>query len=169
MAQGLAHDELLEILEYDPATGKFKWKNKSHGLAKTGWFEGTKHARGYRTVRINGPSYLAHRLAWFYMTGARPKHEIDHKDRNRSNNVFENLREATVAENRRNSSLRSDNTSGAKGVVWSKDCSKWLAQIQIKGRGVFIGVFESKEDAARAYAERAKKEFGDFYHAARSL
>jgi len=168
MVPTITHDRLLELLAYDPKTGLFRWYVKRRGRGSTSWFSGSIHGAGYRVIGIDLRLYLAHRLAWFYVHGVWPTNELDHKDRNRSNNAIENLREATRSENGRNTSLRSDNTSGAKGVIWSKACGKWLAQIHAEGRGSFIGVFESKEEAIRAYAEEAKKCFGEFHHIARS-
>jgi hypothetical protein len=60
--------------------------------------------------------YLGHRLAWLYMVGVWPDDEIDHWNRDPSDNRFTNLRDATHAKNGFNSGKRSNNSSGRKGV-----------------------------------------------------
>lgn len=86
-----------------------------------------------------------------------PEHEIDHRDKNPLNNAFENLRPATHAQNHQNISLRSDNTSGYRGVAWDKQASKWTAYINVEGRKRHLRYFATKEAAvaARFEAQRA--------------
>ena len=104
---------------------------------------------------VNGKLYYAHRLAWFYCTGEFPKHEIDHKNGITDANQWLNLREATRSQNQHNTSLRSDNTSGYKGVTWNKKSKKWQAQIMANGKNNYLGCFN---DMGRACAERSKAE-----------
>jgi AP2 domain len=78
------------------------------------------------------------------------------------NNQRSNLRVATRAQNACNSRLRSDNSSGFKGVSWHKAANKWISQISIGGRFVLIGFFDNKEEAARAYDRSAIENFGEF-------
>lgn len=73
-----------------------------------------------------------------------------------------NMRHATASENARNTSKRSDNTSGFKGVSYVKNRSMWEARIKVNQRQYFLGHFQAPEDAARAYDEAARKYFGEF-------
>ena len=77
-------------------------------------------------------------------------------DGNRANNLPPNLREATQAENMRNTALRSDNMSGVMGVSWDKENRRWRADIRVNGRRFNLGRFRSIQDAisARKAAER---------------
>lgn len=89
--------------------------------------------------------------------------DVDHRDGNGLNNRRANLRVATRAENMRNQRLSAANTSGYKGVVWSKAAGKWQAQIKFNKRTRVIGYFVSLEDAAAAYAiasAELHREFG---------
>ena len=105
------------------------------------------HNGGYRVIRINNVEYLAHRLIWCYHYGTWPTLTIDHKDNNRSNNNIDNLREATFSEQRHNSKLRNDNTSGVKGISWHKSDKKWRANITINKKQIYIGSFSTIEEA----------------------
>lgn len=87
---------------------------------------------------------------------------IDHKDGCKLDNRKSNLRLCSHSQNMYNQKKRVDNTSGFKGVSWSKAAKKWHAYINISKRRVYLGVFNSKEEAAAAYNEAAKKNFGEF-------
>lgn len=98
------------------------------------------------------------------MTGKWPKYEIDHKDENKSNNRFKNLREATRSQNGRHKGPYKNNPSGLKGAYWDNDRKKWLSNIGIPGQGVkFLGRFNTKEEAHAAYCRVAEKLHGEFY------
>lgn len=84
--------------------------------------------------------------------------EIDHKDNDRLNCKKENLRPASRSDNSANTKIRSTNTSGYKGVTWHKGNGSWMASIKSRT----IGYFSSKIEAAVAYDDMARKEFGEF-------
>lgn len=82
---------------YDYVDGQLKFKH-SRGKRKTGSYAGSIKPDGYWRVYINGKGYYLHRLIWMYHYGYFPN-EIDHIDRNKSNNTIENLRAVTHKEN----------------------------------------------------------------------
>lgn len=94
----VSHSDLLEILNYNPETGDFHWKRTMNSRALKDSLAGTDN-RGYEYIRIYGRGYRAARLAWFYVHGEWPENQIDHKDRDGSNDRFENLRDVTSKEN----------------------------------------------------------------------
>lgn len=157
----LTQASLKQALQYDPNTGLFLRLTK-YNASKKGSFLGSLQPHGYRTICVNYKKYYAHRLAWLYVFGIFPDEELDHINGDRSDNRIINLRAADRRKNSRNSSLRSDNTSGFKGVTWNRDCNKWLAQIQKEGVHYFLGVFDTIEVAAMAYDDEAIKLFGEF-------
>jgi hypothetical protein len=162
----ISHDELLNTISYDPETGEFYWIRKTRGWCRVnrqaGWVDG-----GYRNIFIKDSTgykkkYKAHRLAWFYMTGRWPDGDIDHKNMDRADNRFENLRESDRTHNRANTGRRSDNKSGFKGVCFRPKSGKYHAQIQYKGKPYHLGYYDTPQDAHEAYKKKSAELFGDF-------
>jgi len=98
------------------------------------------------------------------MTGEWPKNQIDHIDREKSNNRFSNLREANNAQNNSNRPAQQNNKSGYKGVSPVNRRLPWVAQIRVAGKSIWLGRFETKELAYAAYCRAAKEHHGEFAH-----
>lgn len=155
----LTASDLYDILIYNKITGEFVWKNRDRKFFKTtrswntfnsqfaGRAAGTLHpsesGKTYLRIQILGDLYLAHRLAWLYVTGAFPTKFIDHIDGNGINNKFENLREVERIENAKNRKLNKNNASGVSGISWSKKDNKWRVRIGEKFIGNFIDFDEA--------------------------
>lgn len=124
-------------------------------LSKYSWH----YDRGYaaRTIPGVGIEYM-HR-----MVNKTPKGlQTDHINHNKLDNRQENLRTCDTSQNHLNNPTRTDNTSGHKGVVWHKRNQKWQAQLGINGKCKYLGQYEQLEDAIRAYAQAAKRHYGEF-------
>lgn len=91
-----------------------------------------------------------------------PSGKVDHIDRNGLNCCRENLRRATNSQSAHNVGLRSDNSSGYKGVSWDSQYKKWQAGIQVNYRRIRLGRFSSRRGAARAYDAAAIEFHGEF-------
>lgn len=87
---------------------------------------------------------------------------IDHRDGNGLNNRRSNLRLATQTQNLQNACIRSNNTSGYKGVTWHEKSNAWHAVIKNNGKVVSLGYYHDPADAARAYNRAALDFFGEF-------
>ena len=159
----LTQERLKELLSYDPETGLFTWKTRTAKCIHVGDIAGYFNNKGYNVIVLLNESYLAHRLAWLYMTGLNTEFQIDHINNIKSDNRFINLREATNAENIRNQGFRSTNKSGYIGVSKNKKVNKWVAQCCLNGKNYNLGYFENAYDAAIAYQNFAKKHHGEFY------
>ena len=91
-----------------------------------------------------------------------PYCRVDHWNGDGLDNRRRNLRPATNSLNLANRGPQANNTSGYKGVTWDRERQKWMAQIAIQGRHIFLGRFDDKCEAAQAYNEAASKHFGAF-------
>lgn len=156
----VSQERLITILNYDPITGIFLWKD-DRGNGSLGKSAGMVDAWGYIQIRVDGKKYLAHRLVWLYMTGSWPRDQIDHINGDKIDNCFANLREATATINTENRHrARRDNKSGFLGVTYRKECRKsspWLATIQVCGKLKRLGRFSTPEEAHEAYLCAKKK------------
>lgn len=172
---------LREMFEYDSETGKLVWKARprSHFASDKSWRianakyagkeAGSLQTKGYRTVEITHDGSVhalrVYRIIWAMMMGEWPTGEIDHKDLNKDNNRWPNLREASRGENCRNRHVRSDSSSGVKGVYLEKSSGKFKVMIGVSGRDIYVGRFDTVDDAKTAYANAATIHHGDFARA----
>lgn len=152
MKSELTQEKLKRLLDYDPGTGVFTWKEKYSRKVVVGREAGSiRSDNGYRVIRIDGALYFAHRLAWFWMEGYFPKEiYIDHIDKDPLNNQFSNLRLVSNQCNIRNCGNRLDSSSGVKGVSWHKCNQGWAANITVNGKLKFLGVYKDFADAVCA-------------------
>jgi hypothetical protein len=157
----LSQDRLKELLHYDPETGIFTHRT-THDAVTAGAVAGFAHKRGYWQICVDSVTVKAHQAAWFYMTGEWPSDLIDHRDRDKANNRWANLRLATNAENCRNIGMTKRNTSGVLGVGWHKRIGKWQASIRVDRKLISLGYFAGLDDAAHVRREAELKYFGEF-------
>lgn len=162
---GLTQERLKALLDYEPATGVFRWRVWRPNGVKPGDEAGTVgKSRGYRNIKVDKRTYLASRLAWLYMTGEWPDARVDHKDLDKINNRWGNLRAATMRQNQHNKTLTKANTTGFKGVTRHRQ--KWQAHIRVDGCLQYLGTFDNPERAHAAYVAAATRHFGTFARAA---
>lgn len=153
----LTQDIVQRLLDYDPATGEFRWKLKRRGIS-TGKVLGTDNGFGYLRITVCGRSYYAHRLAWLYVHGYMPKQEIDHINGNKGDNRISNLREASPLQNAQNKrKAMSNSKSGHLGISWHERAGKWQVHICTCKKRKYLGIYDDIEEAKAAYAA-AKKE-----------
>jgi hypothetical protein len=157
----LTAEYVRSILEYHPDTGAFTWR-VSRRCVRIGSPAGKTCDRGYRYIKISQRTYLAHRLAWLYITDKWPANEIDHIDGDPSNNRFSNLREATRSENNCNTGARKNNSSGFKGVSFCNRSKKWRANISLNGKNISLGYHQNLDAARAAYEKASNKLHGKF-------
>jgi hypothetical protein len=146
-------DELEDLLNYNPNTGIFTNRIDRGYQALAGKPTGSYNSSGYIVLKIKQERYMAHRLAWFYVTGNWPKDKIDHINGIRDDNKFSNLREATVTQN-------NANTKPSKG--YRKRGDTYQAYISINNKFVSLGTFKKEEEAAEAYKKAHRKIHGEF-------
>jgi hypothetical protein len=150
---------------------------ENYSISSTGQVRNNKTERimkldlrpnGYYQVGLskNGKTktYYPHRLVALAFIPLEPgKDFVDHKDGHPENNSVENLRWCTQQENTRNRTINKNNTSGYKGVYKMKE--KWCAQIKIDGKHIYLGNFDTAEEAAAVRSARAQQVYGVFTNA----
>lgn len=165
MKPDLDLDYVKARLDYDPETGIFVWKSGDHTPAKmnklAGRQAGSFKSHGYIRIVIDKREIYAHRLAWFMTFGRWPVKGIDHINGNSTDNRLCNLREADQSQNMHNSFNRRNRT-GYKNVYFCKDIGKWRAAMQVRRKQVFIGYFQTAEEAFKAYQDKAHSLVGEF-------
>ena len=144
---------LQKIFRYDPESGVLLRQNSQRDA-------GTLRRDGYWQVSVDGATYLKHRLIWVLMNGhIQDGFQVDHVNRNPSDNRLANLRAVPVSLNQFNCKLQSNNTSGHCGVSWHKMRKKWLAHIRVDGKRQQLGYFSKKSDAVQARKAAVAKVF----------
>jgi len=111
----------------------------------------------YIRLKFRGKNFFAHRVAWF-LTHGEDRADIDHRDRDGTNNRLSNLRIATRSQQAAN---RRGFGRFAKGVYRTRH-GTFTAHICIDHQKVYLGTFQTEAEAAAAYALRAEEAFGEF-------
>lgn len=142
--------EIKKLLNYDPETGVFTWRVRRPSI-NVGDIAGCINKEtGYALICTNRKRYMAHRLAWLYVHGYLPEHELDHINRIRTDNRILNLREVSRMCNIRNTGNFCNNKSGVKGVYWNERCGKWQVQITVNLNRKHLGYYNDFDDAVCA-------------------
>ncbi len=153
----LTAGRLRELLHYDPETGVFTWRVRPVHSHRVGDIAGSDSGRRYRVIGVAGRIYKAHRLAWLYMTGSWPADQIDHINRDPSDNRFCNLREASPAQNQANSNRATGRLKGTR-----RNHRKWSATIGVNGKQRYLGSFDTHDEAALVSATASYAIHGAF-------
>ena len=145
----LTHQYLLDNLKYDAEAGILTWRLAGKGR-RMGKPLGSDKGNGYLTVRILGLQYMLHRVIWFYCKGEWPKNDIDHEDQNKHNNRIGNLRDFTKTLNNQN--LKTAKSSSKLGILGVRQVKgKFHANIGVNSKSVYLGSFDTIEEATEAY------------------
>ncbi|CAB4167461.1 HNH nuclease [uncultured Caudovirales phage] len=152
-------ERLREVLSYNPWTGEFRWRVQLSPRGCVGNVAGRLTDQSFIKITIDGRGYLAHRLAWLYMKRQWPARLINHKNRNRSDNRWPNLREATSSQIQAHAKPR---RRMSRGVDWVRKDRLFRSRIKVAGRAICLGYFRTEEQASRAYRAAARGAFGEF-------
>lgn len=149
-----SQSELCELFSYDPITG-FLIHKKTNWVGRRAGSFGKK----YRVIRVNSKYYYEHRIIWKMATGKDPG-EIDHKNRTKFDNSWENLREATKSQNLANTAAYANSKTGIKGVT--PQAGQFLVRVKKNGVMHYVGYFRNEDAAQAAYEAKLKELFGEF-------
>lgn len=154
---------LRRILDYDPDSGIFRWKEKISRKVVVGKVAGTLNKVQNRfSIQINGKIYKSARLAFYMHHGVEPVGEVDHINMITTDNRACNLRDATHNQNGMNRGKQSNNTSGFKGVSYHSKRGEFIAYAKLNGKMHFAGWHKTAELAAIAAASMREKLHGEF-------
>lgn len=169
---GITAEDVRAALDYDPDTGVFTWRprppltprvrgwNTSHAGKPAGTIKKSR-TREYVQICLNRKLHHAHRLAWLHHHGEWPANNIDHINGDGLDNRIANLRDVTQSQNCANAQISRNNAVGLKGVHWNKRRNRFTATIRVRRRSLFLGNYDSAEEAHRAYRRAAAEHFGD--------
>ena len=160
-----SHERLMELLDYNPGTGLLEWRELPPTTRINRW-RNARYAnqpagflrKGRLRLSIDGKAYEASRVIWKLMTGDDPRLTIDHRDRDRMNNKWENLRLATNAQQQYNSSY--SNKTGFRGV--HRSGAGFAARITVAGKKLYVGYFRTPDEAGQAAVEATRLHHGEF-------
>jgi len=152
------YKDAADQVYYDPYAGVLIWRNGGRWGQLSGCEAGKYEPERYLHVTINKKSFASHKMAFFIMTGQVPDY-IDHIDCDKSNNVWNNLRECTQSANL--SRRLFSNSTGLRGVGFDRSRNKFSARISISNKTVHLGRFETAKQAARAYDKKAVELHGE--------
>jgi len=166
-------DWVKENLRYDPDTGYLWWvKQNIIGTRPRNLdYPAGAKSLGYLILNIYLPdkatTLRCHRIAWFLHYGVWPKKHIDHINGIKDDNRIMNLREANPSENGGNSIKRKNyggkpSTSRYKGVSLYRPTNRWVANIMVNGKAIYLGYYDNQEEAALAYNKAALEHFGEY-------
>lgn len=144
VANNSGKEFLIDYKDYDVIC-KYTWNQKN----------GT----GYIYANHNRKTIYLHRLL-FNVTQA--SQYIDHINHEVFDNRRKNLRVVNNSQNQMNRDKPKQNTSGIKGVYWHKNKEKWQANIQINNQLLYLGIFDSKQDAIKARKDAEQKYFKEY-------
>lgn len=150
----LTHELLTSYLKYNETKGEFTWIKRPNKNIHLHTRAGTKNSAGYRVISLFGKRYPEHRLAWFYVHGEMPKHEIDHINQIRDDNRISNLRQVTLSENQRNKT-RKDSRVDEIGIWWCRRRKRYIAEISLNGKKVYQKSFTDIDEAISARKAKA--------------
>lgn len=121
----------ISSLSYDPHSGRI-WRPDGRECF-------TSFDRGYKTARLAGRKFYAHRVAWFLHYGAWPTNEVDHINGNRSDNRIANLRDVPTSINNRNKAKARSSASGLTGIYRTRKPACWVPQVSVGNRSISLG------------------------------
>jgi hypothetical protein len=144
----LTKEQAEKIWRYDPDTGVLFWNEKRSWRTEIDKPAGTQFPSGYWSVKHKGVRYYRHRLAFLFITGAWPVHEVDHINRVPGDDRWCNLRDVPKYLNGHNKHPYKTSPLNVSGVRLVRN--RFLARIRVQGKEIHLGSYSSFEDAVKA-------------------
>lgn len=154
-------NELLALFEYLPDGRLRRIVSVNNHGAQAGCFCGSLNKGGYLRTTVNGKLRYNHHIVWAMHHGSWPK-MLDHINGDKQDNRIENLRECTKSQNQFNQKISKVNTTGVKGVTWRADRQKYRARVRAGTKEIFLGHFDTLEQAKQAITQHRAVLHGAF-------
>ena len=141
------YEQATALLRYDEETGLLWWKKP--GIKRILWRPaGHKDRHGYIRIMVDYKMYLAHRVIWLLNYGEWPKDQLDHIDRDTSNNRLNNLRDVSNSINQRCAKTKYHTGSGERGITVNA-----CGTVSLRLQGKTIGTYNTLREARQAKEE----------------
>jgi hypothetical protein len=147
--------ELTELFDYKDGQLFSKYSSTRR---KVGSVVGVKNKSGYSQAKIKNKTFYVHRLIWQMLNGDLNGMDVDHVNGNKHDNRIENLRLVSRSENSQNLRIAKTNSkTKLLGTWFNKSSGKFAAQITKNGQAIYLGLFDTAEDAHAAYIDKKRK------------
>lgn len=156
----MTQERLKSLFKYE--NGLFiSISNELYGKPPGTVLRGSWTNRGYVSLRVDGKNVKYHRAVFLFFHGYLPP-SVDHKNRDRADNRIDNLRAATLSQNKANTAKYAGCRVPLKGVHFNKRSKLYMSSIRKDKKLIHLGYFKNPKDAAVAYDKKAKELFGEF-------
>lgn len=167
----LTQELLKELIDYNPDTGVFTWKERPLSMFKCerdckAWNARYKNKvagcsyinwkNKVNAISIKPKTYLCHILTYFYMNGNWPKEDIDCIDGDFTNLKWNNIRECTRTDSNYKQ-INPQRENKLMGISFIKERNKYESKIKIKGKTIHLGRFNTQEEAHQAYVDAKRQ------------
>jgi len=152
--------EQLELMKerFEVSDAGLVVKTKYCNSPEVGEPAGSIQSHGYVSMRVLGRPTRAHHIVWYLTHGQWPEQPLDHRDGNRLNNAPENLRKVSQRQNQK-AYAKTYGTVDYRGIYFGKDRGRYVARSSVDGKKIYIGCYDTAEEAAIARDLKCYKEF----------
>ncbi|RYX78512.1 HNH endonuclease [bacterium] len=156
----ITQEDIKSEYWYDPVVGVFIRIKNGRNLGRI--IPLSKLNRGYLSIWVKASKQRAQRMAWLYVHGVIPPTDVDHIDRDRSNNAISNLRLCTKAQNAHNRKRTTKiSASGHENIT--KESGRFYVRVMTHKGLVSLGGFDTIEEAIQVRDPAVKEYRGSFY------
>lgn len=157
--RGLTPDRLRALLALDETVGVFRWRLDRTIKTRAGDVAGAVASSGRHLIKVDAFTYMRANLVWLHVTGAWPRHEIDHINGVRNDDRFVNLRDVDRTTNQQNmrAAFRSNKSTGLLGVSTEGRPGKFFARIRANGKSIRLGCYATAEEAHQVYVDAKRR------------
>lgn len=153
----VSYEMALDLWEVDIATGTVKWRTRRNPAIPHDRSSNTLDKHGYKKLSFRKKIYYHHRIVWLFANKNWPEIFIDHINGLPTDNRIENLREATSYQNQQNRRKKAKRVTQSMGVYFDPKRKKFVPQIRVEGKAIFLGRYETEEEASKIYLEAKLK------------